>query len=564
MGMSSTTTTLPLRELVERFSKGQILLPQFQRDYVWKPAKIRNLLDSLLKGFPVGGFYFWRPAEGPIDVKHQALGKQQISPEFFGYLIDGQQRLTSLEAAFDLFTGEDKDGSVLRCFLDLAAPDDGHARDTRLFASYGGNQTVARRADKADPTLIPLEGLFKGFDPDLRKATEKQLESVSGWNEKGIGDAMDRFDRACKMLDQPVPCTTISNLEDRDAVEVFSRLNKGGAALRQGDVRAAELARGPAVDVLKSMRQYVVQQRPQRLGFGFSFAFRALVVFHRETAQFSKLKEDWVETAGPHGRSLRESWRATERAIDQALEFADQRMGWSRRALLPSANALIVLAAALDKADLKVDANSERLYRRWLCLTALRGVFQGSVETTINRFHRAIREAKGSPAEALVKALKKDEGRRVREDEFLMYGHPWGPVTQVMHAWLAGKEAKDWVSGDTVDDLARSGNPTRPGGDLTVHHIFPRRVLADLIEEAGRANIPANYALLSKSTNSSFGDDLPEEVFKMLTPDQRKIAEVQLFGDLAGDRLKLERYEEFLQWRADRLAESINEWLGMD
>ena len=304
--------------------------------------------------------------------------------------------------------------------------------------------------------------------------------------------------------------------------------------------------------------------RPQRLGFGFSFAFRALVVFHRETAQFSKLKEDWVETAGPHGRSLRESWRATERAIDQALEFADQRMGWSRRALLPSANALIVLAAALDKADLKVDANSERLYRRWLCLTALRGVFQGSVETTINRFHRAIREAKGSPAEALVKALKKDEGRRVREDEFLMYGHPWGPVTQVMHAWLAGKEAKDWVSGDTVDDLARSGNPTRPGGDLTVHHIFPRRVLADLIEEAGRANIPANYALLSKSTNSSFGDDLPEEVFKMLTPDQRKIAEVQLFGDLAGDRLKLERYEEFLQWRADRLAESINEWLGMD
>ena len=141
------------------------------------------------------------------------------------------------------------------------------------------------------------------------------------------------------------------------------------------------------------------QQRPQRLGFGFSFAFRALVVFHRETAQFSKLKEDWVETAGPHGRSLRESWRATERTIDQALEFADQRMGWSRRALLPSANALIVLAAALDKADLKVDANSERLYRRWLCLTALRGVFQGSVETTINRFHRAIREAKGSPAE---------------------------------------------------------------------------------------------------------------------------------------------------------------------
>ncbi len=252
MAMSSATMTIPLRELVERFSKGQILLPQFQRDYVWKPAKIRNLLDSLLKGFPIGGFYLWRPAEGPMpEWKKKALGKHQISPEFFGYLIDGQQRLTSLEAAFDFYTGEDKDGSVLRCFLDLAASEDGHTRDTRLFASYGGNQVVARRADETDPTLIPLSMLFSGMDFDFRAKTEADLESVAGWNKKRIGHAMDRFDGACKMLDQPVPCTIISNVEDRDAVEVFSRLNKGGAALRQGDVRAAELVRGNAVDAPK-------------------------------------------------------------------------------------------------------------------------------------------------------------------------------------------------------------------------------------------------------------------------------------------------------------------------
>jgi hypothetical protein len=561
--MSSTTTTFPLRELVEKFSKGQILLPQFQRDYVWKPAKIRNLLDSLLKGFPIGGFYFWRPAEGAKDPKTPALGKHKISPEFFGYLIDGQQRLTSLEAAFDLYTGEDKDGSVLRCFLDLDAQDGGHTRDTRLFVSYGGNQTVAWRADNADPTLIPLHGLFSGMDFDLRSETEKALESVPGWNKKRIGDALDRFDKACKMLDQPVPCTTISNVEDRDAVEVFSRLNKGGAALRQGDVRAAELARGHAVDVLKTMRQFVAQELPQRLGFGFSFAFRTLVVFHRETAQFNKLKEDWIETAGPHGRSLRDSWRATERAIDHALAFADKRMGWSRRALLPSANALIVLAAALDKADFKVEADSERFYRRWLCLTALRGVFQGSVETTINRFYRAIKESKKNPAKALVKALRKSEGRRIRADEFIEYGHPWGPATQVMHAWLTDKDAKDWLSGEAVDGLARTGSPTRPGGDLTVHHIFPRKVLSAVLENPRDANRPANYALLSRATNSEFGDKCPDEVWATLTSDERKTAAAQLFGDAAGDQLKPDRYEGFCQWRADRLAESINDWLGM-
>src|SRR5512145_3034124 len=128
--MRTETTTRPLRELVRGFHSGAILLPQFQRDYVWKPPKIRNLLDSLLKGFPIGGFYLWRPSAGAFDPKHKAFGKQQqIAAEFVGYLIDGQQRLTSLEAAFGLYSGLDRRGDELRCYLDLAASEADRGRD---------------------------------------------------------------------------------------------------------------------------------------------------------------------------------------------------------------------------------------------------------------------------------------------------------------------------------------------------------------------------------------------------------------------------------------------------
>jgi hypothetical protein len=375
---------------------------------------------------------------------------------------------------------------------------------------------------------------------------------------------MARFDQACKLLDQNVPCTTVYDAEDKEAVEIFSRLNKGGTALKQGDVRAAELARGRAVDVLAKMREFVAGERPKRLGFGFSFAFRALVVLHRGTAQFSTLKPDWMYVPGPHGRSLQESWRATEHAVNESLSFVDEQMGWSRRALLPSANAVIVLAAAMDKAEFRLGADVEQLYRRWLCLTALRSVFQGSVETTINRFLRAIRNFNGHPAPALMSALKRDEKRRIRPDELNSFAQLWGPATQVMHAWAVDKEAKDWQSGIAIDALARAGSLHSPGGDLTVHHIFARRVLADVYDNANHANSPANYALLSRATNSEFGDQRPEEVLHMLTPDKRKRADVQFFGDAAGDKLQPNRYEEFCQWRADRLAESINEFLGMD
>ena len=226
-------------------------------------------------------------------------------------------------------------------------------------------------------------------------------------------------------------------------------------------------------------------------------------------------------------------------------------MGWSRRALLPSANAVILLAAALDKADFKVDANADQLYRRWLCLTALRGAFQGAVETTINRFVCAIRESKKEPAKALLDALTRDESRKIRAEEFNKFAHPWGPATQVIHAWLVSQEAKDWLSNDVLDVLARTGNTSQPGGDLTVHHLFPRRVLADFVENPDEANSPANYGSLSRSTNSEFGDKRPLEVVNMLTPDQRNLAAVQLFGEEAGDRLETRPLQRILRLACD-------------
>jgi hypothetical protein len=452
--------------------------------------------------------------------------------------------------------------SELRCYIDLKAPDEERRRDTRLFVSYAGKKSVARRVDAADPSLVPLDQLFEGSNPNLRKETEQALRA-RGWKPKHVGPALERFDRACKMLNQLVPRTTVSEVSDRDAVEVFSRLNKGGAPLKQGDVRAAELASGNAADVLKRMRDFVSGEQRQRLGFGFSFAFRALVLFHREAAQFNTLRADWIEAPGPHGRSLRASWNATENALEKALSFLDQKMGWSRRAMVPSANAVIVLAAAFDKAKFRITVHTERLYRRWLCLTALRGIFQGSVETTINRFHRAIRQAKSSPAEALVGALTRNERRRLGAEEFNSPSQLWGPATQVMHAWLVDSEAQDWKTGELIDELARAGGSDVSGGTLTVHHIFPRELLKGMDnDDVDRANRPANYALLSLETNDEFGDSPAEDVLKTLKPDERENAARQFFGEAAGDLLRSDKYEEFCSWRAKRLAEAIDEWIG--
>jgi hypothetical protein len=307
------------------------------------------------------------------------------------------------------------------------------------------------------------------------------------------------------------PCTTVQNISDDVAVEVFRRLNQGGTALREGDVRAAELARGTAVKVLKKMREFVSEERPSRLGFGFSFAFRTLVVFHRGSARFRALPADWVNAAGPNKRSLAESWEAAREALDQALQFIDEEMGWSLRTLVPSASAIIVLSYAFDKAQSAAPIDdAEKRYRSWLCLTALSGVFQSSVETTIDRFVRRVRDSNKHPATALLEALTRNEARRIHPEELEQPTQLWGAATQVLYSWLVRRNALDWINNEKLDSLARANN-VGFGGGLSVHHIFPRKIAAETLNNPNDANCLANFAIVSRDTNSTFKETPPAE-----------------------------------------------------
>ena len=85
-----------LIDLVRKFDSGVIELPLMQRDYVWPADKVVNLLDSLYKGWPIGVFYIWKTPNRQIH-REAAINRQvgaKITEPFWGYLLDGQQRLT--------------------------------------------------------------------------------------------------------------------------------------------------------------------------------------------------------------------------------------------------------------------------------------------------------------------------------------------------------------------------------------------------------------------------------------------------------------------------------------
>src|ERR1700735_2336694 len=86
-----------VEELVGMISRGELRLPEMQRRYVWRSTRVRDLMDSLYRGYPSGAILLWEnDAAGPLQefaVSHTANPYPSTR-----LLLDGQQRLTSLSA----------------------------------------------------------------------------------------------------------------------------------------------------------------------------------------------------------------------------------------------------------------------------------------------------------------------------------------------------------------------------------------------------------------------------------------------------------------------------------
>src|SRR2546427_7680832 len=90
-------TDISVRELVDKVQRGELQLPEMQRRYVWPATRVRDLMDSLYRGYPSGTILVW---ETDREMPSRDLAVSQDSSPFKGHklLLDGQQRLTSLSA----------------------------------------------------------------------------------------------------------------------------------------------------------------------------------------------------------------------------------------------------------------------------------------------------------------------------------------------------------------------------------------------------------------------------------------------------------------------------------
>lgn len=547
---------LNVADLVQRFDTGEIRLPLMQRDYVWKPKKVVKLLDSLYRGWPIGSFYVWQTQEmHPIKARVGRAISQRRLDGFYGFLLDGQQRLTSLSLAIQ--TEAEADLSQ-RAFFDL---------ENESFYLGIMKRTITKRVEAGDPLLVPLSEIIsvsRDGDAELLRTVEKIILSLREQQKLGKGNRnevsyRERLHKVATMLKRKALCEEFPDDQEEHAFELFSRLNKGGTSLSAGDVEAARLASAATKKIVEPMRALAAEREMRGLGINFVFLLRSLVTVHRGNCSFSKLPRSWADDTG----EVEASWRRTERALRATVEFVRKEVGWTTRRWLPSTMALIPLVYLLAKSDKStLAAKDKEVARRYLLISGLRSLFRGSTETTVNSYVNAVRDTPGDASRltrALLSRIPKNRLFKIRKDDVRNTSGLYSPLMQIYLAYLYAQDAKSWPSGRSLKDVLHE---VLVGDPLAVHHIFPKKFMQDLDFPVDRLNTVANYAILSQADNAELGDRDPFDVWRGLKTNQKEWASQQLCFVASDNLLRRDAYEEFVEFRAEKLAIQLNAFLG--
>lgn len=222
-----SNTVLTVNQLIEKIDTGELGLPELQRPFIWKDAKVRDLFDSMIRGYPIGYLMLW---ECPELDKKKSIGVDSHSynsPK--EVIIDGQQRLTSLYAVI-------KGKKVMNSKFE----------EKSIVISYCLLQNkfeVGYSATEKDPEWIyNINGLFAAnnafqYTVDFFQRLREHRASKGGeLTSKEQGIIANHINAVANLKSHTLPVFDIkSNAEEEDVSEIFVRVNSGGVSLKQND-----------------------------------------------------------------------------------------------------------------------------------------------------------------------------------------------------------------------------------------------------------------------------------------------------------------------------------------
>lgn len=588
-----SVTPHPIDTILSWVKSGEIAIPEIQRPFVWDATKVRNLLDSLYHGYPVGYLIAWRnPTVKLKDGTHSA-GKR--------VLIDGQQRVTALMAALlgrEVLT---QDYETVRIRIAF------HPQDERFEVS---NPAIV----KDGAWISDIADVFAP-EASLTRLTDSYSEKNPGVERHSISLVLEKLRG---MTNNYVGVIELAEHLDIETVtEIFIRVNSAGAALSQADFAMSKIASNEEYggNLLRKAVDYFchLAVKPEFLstiekndsGFTSSAFFPHMrwlgnakddiydptytdmlrVAF---TSEFRRGKlQDLVallsgrnfETKQYEEAVAEESFSRLSQGIVrfmnqthfERLTMVLRSAGFVTSDLIGGRNAInfAYIIYLHGRAQGMPAAQLERIVRRWYAMSLLLGRYTGSPETAIDLDIRQI-ETHGLAdyAETVSEAELPESFWTGMLPQLMDTSSSSSPYFFAFQAAQAKLGDKGFLSRDiTVHSLLLNR--------CDVHHVYPRAHLQNQGLTRGRYNQIANFVVAQSEINIAIGDKPPEVYFSELIDQCRGgrmkhggiSDETELRANLVQSCVPeamldgpIPAYDDFLETRRKLMAKKIKTW----
>ncbi len=567
------TTDYTIGKLMDDIEIGDIALPDIQRPFVWykKISKVRDLFDSIYRGYPIGYLLFWENANRS-DYKNIGFDeKKRKIPRFL--IIDGQQRLTALFAVM-------KNQEVL-------TPDYESKTIKIAFRPIDAIFKVGDAATDRDPEYIPdLSALWSG-EGDFAIISNfisalKEKREITKEEEKTISSNIQSLININKY---PLTALEIApNLEEEIVSDIFVRINSQGVSLTQADFILTLLS-VYWEEGRKEIEQFCIDSRkiPEKETRFSSFNYlikpdpddmlRVLVglTFHRAKMKdvYSIIRGRDMET-GEFSEELRtQQFDKLKLNLPTILNNTNWQSflkiliggGYKDEELISSKSAVLYsyIIYLIGKQNFNTQNHElQRIIGRWFVMSSLTGRYSSSPETA---FEKDLNRIKEFTTDGFISGLEKIISENLTNDfwDITLVGQmetssARSPEANAFYAALNKLGSPVLFSRKLVGDLYDPSLKIKKKR-LEKHHIFPRNYLIskygfDKNKDKAKINQIANLTFLEFEDNIEISDDKPSEYFAMV---QKRFGENEIKEMLAQHAIpenfyQLE-YDEFLQGR---------------
>ena len=565
-----------LNTLIQQIDLGAIGLPDIQRPFVWKDTKVRDLFDSMYKGYPVGYFLFW--ANANVDgTKGIGTGEKQKHPSLL--IVDGQQRLTSLFAVV-------KGHEVIRS----------NYQATNIVIAFNPLEEKFEIPDasiKRNPRFFQNISDMWRDDADVFEIAEEYIDRLKlsvPLSDQEIKKIRKSFSNLTNLVSYPFSALELSaEIDEEQVADVFVRINSQGKKLNQADFILTLMSvfwengrkdleyfcktcREPTIGSASPFNYLIMPNPDQMLRVSVGLAFRRARLQYvysilrgkdLETGEFSSERRD------NQFSKLRE---AQERVLDIVLwhEFLKsiKQAGFARSDYISSANNLLYAYTffLIGRVELNVSLfDLKKLIAKWFFMCSITGRYTGSPETAMESDLARIRGVE--EASEFVNVLEEIITSQLTEDFWkttlpldLATSSPTSPSLYAYYASQYILGVNGLFSKLLVSDLLQEGLRSKKSA-LERHHLFPKAWLnKNGVEDKTQQNQIANYALVEWSDNIEISDKHPSEYLQQyVNRFSEEEIEAMYWNHALPQGWENMEYHDFLFARRKLIADVIKE-----